>query len=339
MGRITTEGQPDFHSESRVDPNLQALQQRLAILEAEQGLAPTMPPADPAVSVSIQQNVQGLDLPSKCFFYGKVKSISVRDILYRELMLISTHQQSQSFRSLAEAISNTVLNYSGMRLSFGDWQYILYHHRMLLERKWELRWDCQDENHIAATQQLDNPMPTSSLQNVVTVKNTTFEYVHPDFDKVRSLRSERGELLLDGEPVVNNQGVRLFVGPFTVSDMADMIDDDASVVEGSRMAGMFDADALAMLRSQNALASYISKTPDNETPTLAGKRAFLTTWFDNAPANHKFQSSVMQAIFQFGEACKHGVNEFAKVKCEACGCETVRKIVVNPADFFPEIPA
>jgi hypothetical protein len=45
----------------------------------------------------------------------------------------------------------------------------------------------------------------------------------------------------------------------------------------------------------------------------------------------------MKALIAFSQASKHGVNEYAKVKCGVCGCETVKKIVVNPADFFPEV--
>lgn len=334
--RINTPSDESFQRADTKKESERSIEEKLAELELKEGLRSEKVSNVPFVnSVSNDKNTQALDLPSDYMFYEGLDAIYVRDILFREMMMISVHSQTKSFRSLAEAISATVVNADGMKITLGDWNFIMYHHRQMQNKPWLVTWTCSDKNHLAQVNDENNPLTAESLTNTVSASNSKFEIIKPQKEKLATIINEKGELLVDGKVALNNLGHPLILSPISVSTMCEITDEEEA--QKNTKLAVFDHVQRAKLRSLNTLAAYIDVVPGKTNPTLKDKRFYLDEWFNKSIPNHTFHSNVIKQISLFGEASVHGVNEFVTVKCEVCGCETKVKILVDPTDFFPDL--
>jgi len=100
---------------------------------------------DEIKKVSLETNVETVDLPSGYAFYD-VDGIGVRNFKFREYALLATAQEAGSFRSLAEAVANTVIGMDAMKMTYGDFQYVMYLHRLRMKRRSRLNGSATPRN-------------------------------------------------------------------------------------------------------------------------------------------------------------------------------------------------
>lgn len=277
-------------------------------------------------NAAMTTNVMAFDLPSCEVFYNNTNAISARDIAFRELALLGAASETGSFRSLAEALSNTILNFNGMEMTYGDMQFIMYYHRIKLNRPIELQWTCNHEDHVALVLDEDSEVTKDSFDQYKMVNKSDIETVKINMDKINEVLSSERALKIEGENLKP-----LFLSPISVQSVVEISEEAEDLAGRDDLSDREIGTQLAQLNFTNKYASLLC---DRHGKTIFQKRQALNEWFDQEGLNIQ---TAMAQLEKFYIAQNHGVKETVHCKCEVCGHETDVNIRFEPTDFFPVV--
>lgn len=275
-----------------------------------------------ARQVGASENTEPQDYPSKFLFYPGVSSITNRDLKWREFIALGAAQQANSFRSVIEAVGATVLNYDFHKMTYPDLQYLMYVLRAKQKKPFTVNWDCTREAHMEAIEA--GKLDPFSIHQETKVKQSDFDMFYPEEDKLATLLDSNG-FLFPG----------LKVQPANVRDTLDGADYE-EVLAAQVQANPNSANAyrLSFEQQLNAMAALVHDDMVQHK-TLRDKRKFLENWMDDHP---EFDfPDVFEKMERFRIASAHGIKEFVKVHCGACGEEHNLSIRFVPTDFFPAV--
>lgn len=289
--------------------------------------------------VTIDTRLDAVDLPSGAIFYAS-DDVSFRPFKFREYASLSAAQASNSFRSLAEAICATILNFDGMDLTFGDFQFIMYRHRTQMNRPFEIEWDCEGEEHNTwaaqgwrPTEDLprfpngQQPIDPKRIRQIKTLTSSQLQITKPD-DKALAE-------IVDDKCMIS-EGLYLF--PTTVRDSIQFGEDRESLIEDAAERGLTVAALKALMAKVEFASTYaMILNPDKHGATIEERKVFLDEWFEALPPEQHF--AVLEKLDKFSAASEHSVSEKINTKCEVCGHRQSISIAFNPTDFFPDVPA
>lgn len=328
--------------------------------------------AEAIVEKAERGRVYTIDVPSKNVFYSGSDGISLRNFRFEEYMDIGISQQAKSFRSLAEAVSNTILLRDGMTMTYGDFRFVMHTHRLNMsafQRPYTIpQWLCSSEKHLRAIEagQLVGELQGFSLDEIKLAqepevkavltdeslinKNLQISKIH--LQQYHPLQKELEALFVEAMEISKGQitdpsrgeiAPGLFLYPPIVRLMIELEEEREAILNAAALIETED-DAnidrlmeaerkLAALNQRNEYALHLS---DRHGKTLAEKRAALSKWFDAYEGDEEHYQ-IMLRIKRFEELSKHGVNETITATCGVCGEEQKVPLRFSPTDFFPSV--
>ena len=279
-----------------------------------------------------EDNLYSPDLPSLNLFYPEDKlPINIRQLKYRELIPLGVAQAAGSERFMAESIARTVTNYDGMELTFGDYQFLVYFHKLKMARPITMDWICAAEAHVKDVK--EGNKEEESLKNTTTLRQTEIVENKLEADT------------LDNADMVALKELGFHIVAPTVQAIMTSIDDTASIDDKTEaeIATLRDQDLRRMeiVRKANRrkneieyMNKYATLLSSAHGKTLANRRKWLEDWFDKYDGDH---FDVLQRMTRVEQLLQHGIKDTMKATCEACGQETEIPIPFLPTQFLPEM--
>lgn len=294
---------------------------------------------DDVQKTAMDRRIDIIDMPSRGLFYEE-DGIAFRPFMFREYAMLSAAQSSDSFKSLAEAICLTVINYKGMNLTFPDFRYIMYRHRIQMNRPFEIEWECDNPEHIAWNEQGwmpvepdedypdgQKPLDPNRFRQSRRLTKSDIRVTYPDEERLKQYLNE--ELMI-------SEGLYLF--PTRVADSIQIEEDRNSIFKQAARGDWDPDDVQAMIEELEFNSSYaMILNPNVHGETLEERRNFIQKWFEEL--DPEYHAGVIQKLDQFLIDSEHDVTETINVKCGVCGHEQAISIAFNPTDFFPEVQA
>jgi regulator of RNase E activity RraB len=274
------------------------------------------PVKEPVVSGSAQRmegpkdaKMESIGLPSG-FRYYSFKVLYVRKLVVADLLKIYDARVRKNFRHFVEAISNTLHNVSAFDLTFEDFWYVLYWHRLNSYRKspFVLEWQCTETKHLDAII-AGEKKPESVFQSEILNKSKL---------TVNDLKVD--QVLPLEEEFFSEYGIRLT--PIYMHSYIEAMEEDEKEEESVK------ADNPARDASISHLNRYASQISPIHGETIADRRRFLEDYPD---------PEVLQSMEQYIDALEYGVVETFKVKCKECGAEVEVANSIDALTFLPQL--
>lgn len=282
---------------------------------------PPVPAREPNISKSASRmegpkdsNMESIGLPSG-FRYYSFKVLYIRKLTVSDLLKIYDARTRKNFRHFVEAISNTLHNASAFDLTFEDFWYVLYWHRLNSYRKspFVLEWQCTNEAHLEEIVQ-GKKKPDSIFQSEILNKS---KLAVKDLD-VESIRGIEEDLFAE---------YHVKLTPILMHSYVEAMEEDEKEAdnEAKRKAGEDVPERNPSIGHLNRYASQIS-TEHGET--LEERRLFL---------EHVPDPELLVDMERYIEALEYGVIETFKVKCKECGAEVEVANSIDALTFLPQL--
>ena len=297
-------------------------------------------------------NEHSSDWPSGGSFYDN--EARMRSLRFRELILLGTASRSDSLMLFAEAITATVIGHDGMHITFGDYQFATYFHRLQISKPITVPWTCEvcaektPETAERTTRIMKGDLKTIYLDPTVDLNPfdglylapPTVENVYHSLDDLKEMRDIQSAAVAaaDGSLSTSEQTervakdvhqrlARLFVEKKTVKKILQSIHDRRRRHVEEQM------DDLRTERSYED--KYVILLDGRKYGrALQDKRAAFNGWLektDIAPW------TIMSELSKMEDRLAHGIVETVDVHCGVCGHDGNVAIPFAPTDFFPEV--
>ena len=307
---------------------------------------------DAGSSQNLGVNLHTLDWPSGGAFYGN--EARMRSLRFRELILLGTASLSDSLMLFAEAITTTVIGHKGMDITFGDYQFAVYFHRLQISKPITVRWSCEKcaegalEIAAQSTRIMKGDLKTIRLDPTVNLNPfedlflapPTVGNVYQHLDDQQELRDiqESAVAIADGSvnvpemaetmtKDVRDRLLRLFIDPESVDKVLQ------DVREGRRRRVVEQLDDIHRERAYTDKYVLLMDGRKYGRP-LQDKRSAFNGWLEGASED---PWNVMSTLSDIEGQLSHGIAETVQVHCGVCGCERGVDIPFTPTDFLPEV--
>lgn len=282
----------------------------------------------------------GVLLPSQFHFY-EWKELQVRQFNIQDLLSIYEARVKGKFRLLVDVISSTLLNQSAYDLTFEDFWYLLYWHRLNSYRKskLQLEWTCSDPQHLDWIEngRDGQPVEASTLENMDIVSKSNLEVVDADTDTIdRERRGIQTEYGLATTPIMISQYVdfleeqeereRAFNKQQTLTEQREQAIDNGEQVEPEAAFQARLNHIYLMPESDVMLSRYAMIVACGNT--LKQRRDFLRTLED---------PELFMDLESFLATLDYGVTEKFQVTCKECGASREVTNSIDALTFLPHI--
>lgn len=249
-------------------------------------------------------------LPTKGAFYPDITHIRIKRFGITQISNLFKARKIGSLRLLVSTVDSSLDGFSAFNLTEGDFQYIIYWHRLNSYKKNPLVVDftCDNVQHISEV--INKQQPEETLNNTSILNTSSFKEDFIDESKLEEFIKK----------FYDTWGLYLFP-----PRMEDVLEVTEKIENGEELDILED------------YAKYINPghIKDKVNAKTSNKKVHLRyELLKRLEKEGKVEPDTLWEIDEFMELCKHGVSEKVNVACKTCGHIKEVELVVDLLSFF-----
>lgn len=267
------------------------------------------------------------ELPSQFCFYD-FNTLSAKRLGLQQIAKLSEASEMDDLAGVVDCVSSVIdPDKTALALTPGDFFYLLYWLRIHSFKKapYQLEFKCTNPDHIARA--LQGKVSADTLNNEVIInKSSQLTLKYPNTERATEIVNH----------VQQTYGINLYP-----ANMATFLQTEDYILKLADIELKLNNPRLPaeekpaleqqkqQLTSEYSLYEYAAYLHPIHGTTLKDRIKFLNSLEADA--------DLLFYIDEFIEACEHGVEEAAKVRCLECNAEVEISVSIDALHFFPKI--